>query len=123
MWNRGNNLVGAGIVAIAGVAFAPEIIIETRWIDKADDIALFALGIVAALWYRTGQNRFKQTVAPVVLTGSAVAIKTAGLFAEAGGPAGVGDDVGALVIFAVAAVLSAVLYRNRKRSEGMAPIA
>ncbi len=113
LWNRSTNLVAASIVALAGFAFAPEMIFETEIPYKIDDGLIFLLGIFAIFWYRRGVNRFSHSVMPVVLLWLCLLVKIGAVFIEFADPEDIGDDFGALVLFLLAAIFVTWLY-NRK---------
>jgi len=113
--NRGFNLLATSITALAGFAFAPEIFVETDWPDKIDDILLFILGLVALWWYKTGTRSTSRSVVPAVLVILALIVKFGGLLIELGDPDAMGDDLGGLILFILAAGLVTYQYRKTKR--------
>jgi hypothetical protein len=112
--NRSFNLLGTSIVALSGFAFAPEIFLEKEWADRADDIGLLLLGIVAIFWYLKGENRFSRSIAPIVFIVIAFALKVAALMIEFDDLDAVGDDFGGLTLFVLAILLIAFLYWQTK---------
>ncbi len=81
-WNRTNNLVATSILALAGFAFLPEAFIEDHQIYKVDDGALFIVGISAIIWYNMKKNSVSRSMAPVIMTVSAMFVKIAWLVIE-----------------------------------------
>jgi len=109
--NRGNNLLGVGLLATIGIGIVTEVAREDELIHKADDAALFLLGVGALVWYSAGRNRFKRTLLPLGLLLAGMVVKALAAFAlEAGDTADVGDDIGVLTVFVVAIVITAVTY-------------
>lgn len=110
-WNRGNNLVSIAVVALAGFAFAPELILEPEWQFKVDDILLLVLGIGAIAWYK--KNSFRRTIVPVLFVLVGLIIKVCAIVIEIKDKEDVGDDFGGLVLFICATVF--VLYLHFRR--------
>ena len=109
--NRGNNLLAVGLLATIGIGIVTEVFREDELLHKADDAALFVLGIGALVWYFAGTNRFKRSLLPLGLLVAGIAVKAVAAFAlEAGDQADVGDDIGVLTVFLVAIVISALAY-------------
>jgi hypothetical protein len=102
-------------VALAGFAFAPEILLENEWADRADDIGLLILGIFAIIWYRWSENRFSRSIAPVIFVTLALALKIAALMIELDDKDAVGDDFGGLVLFVLALIFVGYQFWNVKR--------
>lgn len=113
--NRGFNLLAVGIVGLSGFAFAPEIFLEKDWDDKADDILILILGIVSIIWYSRKNNRMTRSVAPVVFVIIALALKILAVVIEHGDTDSVGDDIGALVLFVLAAGFILFQYTRTKK--------
>jgi hypothetical protein len=121
LMNRGNNLLPVGLLATIGIGIVTEVFREDELLHKADDAALFVLGVGALVWYLTGTNRFKRTLAPLALLVAGMVVKGIAAFAlEATDKADVGDDVGVLTVFIVAIVISAVVYFRGGAAESRA---
>ncbi len=112
--NRTNNLLATVIVGIAGLAFAPEILIEDKWRYKLDDWLLFLLGAGAFLWYRKGRNKFTRSLMPVILVAAGLVIKIIGITIEIKEKDDVGDDFGGLILFITATMVVLYLYKTTK---------
>lgn len=115
LWNRGNNLASVAAVALAGFAFAPELIMETEWQFKIDDTLLLLLGLGAIKWYR--KNALRRSVVPLVFTIIALLVKFGAIMVEMKDKEDVGDDFGGLVLFICATVFVGFLYFRRKFKE------
>jgi hypothetical protein len=113
--NRGFNLLGVSIVGLSGLAFMPEIFLEKDWDDKADDILILLLAIVSIVWYLTGQNKYKRSIAPVILTILSLLTKIGALIIEFKDKDAAGDDFGALVLFVLATGLVIYQYTKTKK--------
>ena len=100
--NRGVNLLGVGIVGLAGFAFIPEVFFENDWPDKVDDGLLLVIGILGMWWYKKASNRFARSIAPVVLVALALITKIGAIIIEFDDAESVGDDFGALILFVAA---------------------
>jgi hypothetical protein len=116
-WNRGNNLVAAAVVTLAGFAFAPEIIIEDKLIYKVDDALLFICGIGAMAWYNRGNHRFVRSAVPILFVLLSLAIKIFGIMMEIKEKDDVGDDFGGLILFISTTLLVLWLYIRGKSKE------
>jgi hypothetical protein len=103
--NRGNNLAATAIAGLAGLAFAPEILLEDQLIFKLDDLAVLLIGLRAIFWYRQGRNRFTKSMLPFYLILADLAWKIFAVIAEFSDKEDVGDDFGALVLFVLASIL------------------
>lgn len=109
--NRGNNLLAVGLIATIGIGIVTEVAREDEILHKADDAALFLLGVGALVWYFAGTNRFKRSLVPLGLLLAGMVVKAVAAFAlETGDQADVGDDIGVLTVFVVAIVISALAY-------------
>lgn len=109
--NRGNNLLAVGLIATIGIGIVTEVFREDEILHKADDAALFLLGVGALVWYFVGTNRFKRSLIPLGVLLAGMVVKALAAFAlEAGDKADVGDDIGVLTVFIVAIVISALAY-------------
>lgn len=115
-WNRGNNLVATAVLTLAGFAFLPEAIIEDEHIHKADDVLLFIVGVIALIWYKTGNHRYVRSSVPVLLTCTALLIKLGGVILEFKDKEDVGDDFGGLILFVLATSLVFWLYRRKTKT-------
>lgn len=110
--NRGFNLLATSIVAVAGFAFAPEMFIENEMPDKADDVLLFILALVAIGWYGWSGKRTQRSIVPVVIMVIALIVKIGGLIIEIDDPDAMGDDAGGVILFFLATCL--VIYQYFK---------
>ncbi len=98
--NRSYNLLGVGIVAISGLAFASDLPAEIdQFPHIIDEILLLVLAVVAVAWYLLGLNKYSRTVIPIVFAASALVIKIVGIILEIHDAADVGDEFGAVVLF------------------------
>ena len=113
--NRGFNLLCMSIVALAGFAFVPEVILEKDLPDKIDDATLFALAIAAMTWYTWKRNRYMRSVVPVVFVGLALATKIGALVIEFSDAEAVGDDFGGLILLVLTLGLVGYQYRKNKK--------
>ena len=114
-WNRGNNLLATGVVALAGFAFSPESVLEPVMPFKIDEILLFWLGIGAIGWYLWGKHKFQHSIVPVLFVWAAFAIKIMAVVVEFKDKEDVGDDFGALILFLCASVLVTWIYIKAKK--------
>src|SRR5947209_2671340 len=98
-FQRGNNLVAAGILALSGFAFLPEFFLEDEASHRLDEVLLFIIGIAALAWYVRGRNKVTRSLVPVLLMVVALVVKIVGLILEFGDKEDIGDDIGALILF------------------------
>jgi len=114
--NRAYNLLGVAIVALHGIAVAPVFFVEDELTHKLDEGLLFLLGIGAIVWYVIGKNKFSRSLVPILLVAAALVIKLiAFIFLEAGDAADLGDEFGAIVLFALGTGLLIWQYVSTKR--------
>lgn len=113
--NRSTNLVAAAVTGLAGFAFLPEAFIEDKIQYKIDDSLLFLLGLVGIIWYRTGNNSTKRSIAPVILVAAGLVIKIIGVMIEIKEKDDVGDDFGGLILFVLATIFIYWLYSRNKK--------
>lgn len=113
--NRGFNLLGTSIVALAGFAFTAEIFLENDWPDKIDDITLLVLGVVAIIWYLSGKNKYMRSIMPVVLVALSLLAKIGAIIVEHDDKDAVGDDFGGLTLFVLATGLIIYQYFKTKK--------
>lgn len=116
--NRGNNLFAVGVLGVAGLTFGEQAFGEGRLFNRADDLAVALLAVVAIVWLIWGRNQYKRSWLPVTLLGIALAIQIAAWIGEVGEPAAFGDDVAGVVIFAVAVGIASWLVYHARRSPG-----
>jgi hypothetical protein len=109
---RGFNLMLVAIIALAGFAFAAELFLEDERLYKIDDIALLLLSFGSIWWYTNGRNRFRVSLAPVLMICVALLIKIGALVVEFSDAADVGDDFGGVSLFILSVIF--VLYQYRK---------
>ena len=112
--NRGLNLLGTSIVALAGFASVSEIFLEDM-VGKIDDIALLLLAVYAIFWYLRADNRYTRSKAPVVLVMLAFLAEAGGFVLEFRSIAASGDDFGGLALLAIAAGFMLYQYAKTKR--------
>ena len=113
--NRGYNLLACTALALAGLAFGTVVFEESDLLDKVDDIGFLVIGAVAVIWYLLGRNRFKRSVVPIVLSGTAIIVQIVGLVLEKDDPASFGDNIGGMWLFVpLFVVLVAQFYVNRR---------
>ena len=105
--NRGKNLLAISYVAVAGIAFLPEVFFEKDTEDKVDDALMVILAIIAVLWYRKGNNKFKRTWVPVVFLGLSFCTKILAIVIEHADQEAVGDDIGGLTFLLAALIFIA----------------
>lgn len=114
--NRGYNLLASTALALAGLAFGTVAFEEGGLLDKVDDIGFLAIGVIAVIWYLLGQNRFKRSVMPIVLSAIAIIVQVVGLVLEKDDPASFGDNIGGMWLFVpLFFVLVVQFYLNRHR--------
>jgi len=113
---RGTNLLAVSIVALSGIAFFPEFFLEDEGPFKLDEVGLLVVGLAGMAWYLIGRHKFSRSLVPLVLVGAGLLIKIIGLVIEFGDTEDRGDDIGALILFALAVVLVAWQYFNGRRA-------
>lgn len=117
VWNRGNNLVGATIVALSGFGFFGEFFSEDEVSHKLDEGIMLVLGIIAIIWYCVGANRWKRSFAPVLLVLLALVDKIMAVVLEMGDKEDIGDDLGGVTMLLLGSILMIWLYVKSKNVE------
>jgi hypothetical protein len=110
--NRGTNILPVGFLAALGFGLLSVAFQESEWIDRAGDIVLFLIAIVAIGWYFLGMNRFSRSPVPLVLVLVALITKFIELGLEFGDPAAVGDELGVIPTLVLILVFSFFAYRK-----------
>src|SRR3989442_5366206 len=103
-FQRGNNLVATAIVALSGFAFLPEFFFEDEGPYKLDEALLFIIGIIALAWYLWKRNKVTRSLVPVLLIVAALVVKIVGIVIELNDKEDLADDIGALILFALASI-------------------
>ncbi|MCL5256323.1 MAG: hypothetical protein M1319_00805 [Chloroflexi bacterium] len=113
--NRGVNFFGVGLLAAAAGAVAAVAFTETDWADRADDIVVAILALIAVGWYLVGSNRFHRSFVPLTVLVITLIIKAfTAAFGEADDPTAQGDDIGITISYFIGGVLLGwQLYRWR----------
>ncbi|HVW67252.1 MAG TPA: hypothetical protein VHA78_06035 [Candidatus Peribacteraceae bacterium] len=117
VWNRGNNLVAASVVALSGFGFFGEFFSESEWYAKLDEGIMLVLGLIAIAWYWTKNNRFTRSFWPVALLILGLADKIMAVYLERADAEDVGDDLGGVTIFLLGTILVWWLYTKAKNVE------
>ena len=108
--NRGYNLIVAGILVLAGLAFGTVGFSETDLPDKLDDFGLLAVGVIALVWYLVGSNRFKRSLVPLGLVVVALVVQILGVYLEVGDKEAFGDNIGGMFLFLPSLVFTGYQY-------------
>ncbi len=113
--NRGNNLLVVGLLAFLACGVFAEIFVENEPLDKADDLFVVLVAIVAVVWYLIGNNRLRYSWSPWALLAVTFIAKVLAFINERDDPAAVGDEFGVVIPLAVMTVVTGVIiYRARK---------
>jgi hypothetical protein len=114
--NRGVNLLGVALLSIDASLALFEVINETEWIDRLDDLVVVALAVAAIVWYLAGSNRFTHSPLPVIFLGLAWIMKVIGLFViERDDANAAGPDYGLIVTLLLATIVVAYQYLRAPR--------
>lgn len=117
VWNRGNNLLATGIVALAAFSFFGEFFSESEWFAKLDEGLMLVLGLIAIAWYWTKNNRYTRSFWPIVLLVLGLADKIMAIYLERADAEDVGDDFGGVTLFLLGTILVIWLYTKAKNVE------
>lgn len=107
---RGYNLMTCTILGLAGLAFGTVIFDEADFPDKIDDAVLLLVAVAAVIWYVSGDNRFKRTVVPIILTAIAVLGQLAGVLIEHDDAGAFGDNIGGMIMYTGLLIVLIVQY-------------
>ena len=114
--NRGVNLLGVALLGIDSTLGVFEVFNETEWIDRLDDLVVFALAAIGIVWYLVGGNRYRRSPLPWVLLSLAWAMKMIGLFViELDDANAAGPDYGLIVTLLLGAIVVAWQYFRAHR--------
>src|SRR5207248_547556 len=97
-------------VALSGFAFLPEFFLEDKAPYKLDEALLFIIGVIGLVWYLRGTNKVTRSIVPVLLVVAGLVVKIVGLVIEFNDKDDVADDIGALILFALASIMVVWLY-------------
>lgn len=109
------NLAETAVLALIGLAFIPEVFMETEWQYKIDDMLAFLIGIGIIVWYERTGLYLKKSVFPIIAVILMLFIKIGAIFVEMKDAADVGDDMGTifLLIAATGFIVWQYLHKNR----------
>jgi hypothetical protein len=114
--NRGYNLVSTTVVALSGLAFAPELPQEDEWAAKIDEIVFILIAIGIIVWYFIGRNRFSRTNIPILFAVADLVMKLVAAFVlEAGDRTDIGDEYAGILLFVITVIFLIWQYVNVKR--------
>lgn len=106
------NYFTIGFLGVVCIPLIAELMTETEWNDRADDLAITILGIIAVLWYRMNPKRDAISWVPTIFVALALIIKLIALKIEMGDEKAVGDDIGVGITLVV--MLLVTLWQNYK---------
>ena len=116
-YQRGNNLVGVALAALAALSFLPDFVIEGEASHRLDEFLVLALGIAAVVWFLAGRNALSRSLVPLLILVGDLVAKVIGLVLEQGDKDDLFDDgFTALILLAGGAILMAWLYFARRRA-------
>lgn len=115
LFNRGNNMAIVLFIAAVGLGVIGDVIIEKEWIDRADDIFIVIIAIIAIIWYFSGDNKYKLSVMPFVLSSLAFLAKVSAILIEFDDKDAVGDDFGLVIPLLLIVIMSITLYSKAKK--------
>jgi uncharacterized membrane protein YqjE len=113
-WNRGNNLLATGFLAISSLAFFPDYFLESEFLNKLDEVLLLVLGLIGIGWYLRGRNKFSRSFIPIALLFLGLVVKILGIIWEISQKEDIGDDFGGAVLFVLATIVALWLYFKSK---------
>lgn len=83
---------------------------------KLDEGVLFVLAIGSIVWYLFGNNKFSRTIVPLLFTTAALLMKLFAIFLlERDDAADLGDEFGAVILFAITLGFLIWQYASLKR--------
>jgi hypothetical protein len=111
---RGYNFFVVAFLGIVAGTLVGEVPAEGIWQFRIDELLTIAIGIVAIVWYLTGQHRYHRSLVPLALAAAAFLAKVLGVIIEFKAVLEVGDDytvVQALLFLVI--VAGVAYYRTR----------
>jgi hypothetical protein len=115
---RGYNFFVVAFLGIVAGVLVGEVPAEGSWQFRIDELLTIAIGIVAIVWYLTGQHRYQRSLVPLALAAAAFLAKVLGVIIEFKAVLEVGDDylvVQALLFLVI--VAGVAYYRTRALEE------
>jgi hypothetical protein len=110
------NLITAALVAVLAVDLLPDLVEETEWSHRADEIVIELLAAVAIVWYAAGRRRLTRSLTPLALAAAVEAVKVLAIPVEWADSADVqGDIVLALIGVPVLTALALLYVRGWRR--------
>jgi hypothetical protein len=116
--NRGNNLLIVGVLSFTALGVFTEIFHENEWLDRADDMFVVLVAIVALVWYLRRNNRYQYSWFPYGLLAATFVVKVLAFINEFDDPIASGDEFGVLIPLFIMVIISAVIL-IRTRNEGV----
>jgi hypothetical protein len=114
--NRGLNFFGVAALGLLATSLIHGLQLATNWNERADDLALAAIALGVFGWYRTGRNRYRRSLVPLIGLLLGVAAKLGGIWLAYGSLVLAGADFGVAFYLLIAAVIYGWQYYHlRKR--------
>ncbi|HEV2461648.1 MAG TPA: hypothetical protein VGS80_25105, partial [Ktedonobacterales bacterium] len=79
---RGYNFFVVAFLGIVAGVLVGEVPAEGIWQFRIDELLTIAIGIVAIVWYLTGQHRYQRSLVPLALAAAAFLAKVLGVIIE-----------------------------------------
>ena len=115
--NRGLNFFGVATLGLLATSLIHGLQVARNWSNRADDLALAAIALGVFGWYRTGRNRYRRSLVPLVGLLLGMAAKLAGIWLLYGSLVLAGADFGVSFFLLIAALIYVWQYYHlRKRA-------
>jgi len=113
--NRGLNFFGVAALGLLTTSSIHGLQLARSWSGRADDLALMAIALGALVWYRSGRNRYRRSVVPLIGLLLGVAAKLAGIWLLYGRLVLAGADFGVAFYLLIAALIYAWQYYHLRK--------
>jgi hypothetical protein len=112
---RGYNFFVVAFLGIVGGSLVTELLQESEWLFRLDELLIIAIAALAVAWYLVGQHRLTRSPVPMLFAVAALGAKVLGLILEIKDAADVGDDIGIVQMLILFTIVAVVAYFSMRR--------
>ena len=108
--NRGINFFGVAALGLLATSLIHGLQLARSWTDRVDDLTLAAITLGVFGWYRSGRNRYRKSLVPLIGLLLGMAAKLAGIWLSYGSLVLAGADFGVAFYLLIAALIYSWQY-------------